>query len=54
MATIEFRNVSFGRSDGPQVLNGFSISVESGETVARFDADPALYSTPKPTMQPIK
>ena len=34
MATIEFRNVSFGRSDGPQVLNGFSISVESGETVA--------------------
>lgn len=27
---------------------------ESGETVGRFDADPALYSTPMPTMQPIK
>lgn len=27
---------------------------ESAETVGRFDQDPALYSTPKPTMQQLE
>jgi ABC-type multidrug transport system fused ATPase/permease subunit len=31
---VEFRNVSFAYPHGPEVLNGFSLAIEAGETVA--------------------
>ncbi|PIE52854.1 ABC transporter ATP-binding protein [Candidatus Fermentibacteria bacterium] len=34
IGTVEFRNVSFSYSEGPEVLSGFSMKIQAGETVA--------------------
>lgn len=44
-ATVEFDDVSFAYADGPPVLDGFSLTIEPGETVAVVGASGSGKST---------